>query len=302
MIGKLSEELHNWRTGGVRVLDHGYLKLVDFMGTDESIVEAARMSTDKGFEGWEPHLHCKKCGRTSSELSGEAFANVSCVAGAIHDLEKRNGDAKLLDFLWRKRHSTPFEMCNLVVEIQAPIMVFREWFRHRTQSYAEMSARYVQMPDLHYVPELSRIQQQSKTNKQGSGDPLPEEQALQVISDFRREQDGVYEHYDALLEMGVAKEIARINTPVSRYSRARASANLLNWFRFLGLRMPSSAQFEIRAFANPLSDLIKLLWPRSHALFEEYNLHGLELSGGKVAVLAAKLGMSVEAFRAEYGN
>lgn len=219
----------------IDLLDFGYLKYIEHWGSDERIIEAARMSTNKGFLGW--------------------------------GTEETPGDEKLLKYLWTNKHSTPFEMAGMVIEVQAPIMVFREWHRHRTQSYNEMSGRYTQMPDLHYIPELSRIQKQSKTNKQGSGESVPLDVALEFQHRMAVEQQMIYRNYEWALENGIAKELARLNTPVSRYSKMRASANLLNWLRFESLRLPSNAQYEIRVYAEALGDILSIHFPRTYDLF-----------------------------------
>lgn len=233
----------------IDVLDHGYVKFIDSMGSDESVIEAARMSTGRGFEGWEK-------------------------------------DASLLDFLWRKKHSTPFEMVELALEIQAPIMVFREWQRHRTQSYNEFSARYSQMPNLHYMPDASRLKKQSSNNKQGTGEEeFPQEYIDMTLEELEYEQKQTYSHYEQMLSEGVAKEIARLNTPVSRYSKMRAKANLRNWLGFLNLRLRPNAQFEIRVFAEPVADIIRKVFPKSYELFEEYDLYGVSFSRTEMAAI-----------------
>lgn len=233
----------------IRVLDHGYVKLIDFMGSDEAIIEAARMSTGRGFEGWDK-------------------------------------DAKLLSFLYANKHLTPFECGGeMMIEVQAPIMVFREWHRHRTQSFNEFSARYAQMPNLHYLPEVSRIQKQSTSNKQGSGEPVHENYAQDVLRDMNDQQQSIYADYNSLVEDGIAKEIARLNTPVSRYSKMRAKTDLRNWLAFLMLRMAPNAQWEIRQYASAVAEMVRSIWPRTFALFEEHDLDGVHLSRGEVAAL-----------------
>lgn len=226
------------------VLDHGYVDLVEAWGSDERIVEAARMSTNKGFARW----------GTSDEL----------------------GDERLLRYLWTKRHTTPFEQCGLTVEVQAPIFVFREWHRHRTQSYNELSARYTQMPNVHYVPSLRRITDAGPTtNKQAQGvvpTKANDGQLLAWIEAAARLQQAVYAHYEEGLALGIQKEVARLNTPVARYSRMRASANLLNWLRFLGLRTAPDAQWEIRQYAEAVSAFVATSFPRTAALFAEQRI------------------------------
>lgn len=221
------------------LLDHGYLDYVEHWGSDESIVEAARMSTGKGFLGW--------------GVPGEP------------------GDEKLLRYLWEHKHATPFEMAGVVIEVQAPIFVFREWHRHRTQSYNEMSARYVPLPDTNYIPTIERLMLSSKINKQagvvkGAPDLTGSNAILfqDCLKKMYAEQESLYQ--DAL-KYGVPKELARIHLPVGRYSRMRASANLRNWLAFLTLRMASEAQWEIRMYANAVGDIIKTLFPKTWELF-----------------------------------
>lgn len=283
----------------VKVLDHGYVKYVDHMGSDETVVEAARMSTARGFEGWDPGEVCVNCGVYKEQWDTEQQSLVRVPGYYIgmcygvvreHAWKKIAGDAKLLEFLYKNKHMTPFEMCELTVEVQAPIMVFREWHRHRTQSYNEFSARYAQMPNLHYLPEPGRIQKQSATNKQGSAEPVPEAEAQTILKKLADEQGCVYEGYDQLVGDGIAKEVARLNTPVSRYSKMRAKTDLRNWLGFLMLRKPSNAQWEIRQYANAVGDIVQDLYPRTYALFEEHDLKGVHLSRTEAARLHEMVG------------
>lgn len=238
----------------IKCLNHGYVKYVAHLdvahlGTDASIIDAARMSTNGGFVSWEPYEGHPK------------------------------GDEGLLSYLYRNQHMTPFEMCELVVEVQAPIFVVREWHRHRTFSYNEASARYAVMPDLHYLPPMERMVKQDQKNKQaGAAELLNEEDARGAIRLMEEEQTYLYRDYSGMLDAGLAREVARINTPVSRYTRFRAKANLRNWLGFLHLRMAENAQQEIRVFANAVAEIVKLLWPRTWALFEEHTLYGMHLS------------------------
>lgn len=235
--------------GLVRVLDHGYIQFVDSMGTDESIIEAARQSTSGGFVSWEPYEGHPK------------------------------GDLGLLTYLYREGHTSPFEMCELLIEVQAPILVVREWMRHRTLSYNEMSARYVQMPNLHYLPPPERLVKQGKHNKQGSAEePLDDYTMEYLRSGFQREQESLYEGYETALSKGLTREVARINTPVSRYTRMRVKGNLRNWLHFLRQRMATNAQQEIRAYAEVIGGMVKDCWPRTWSLFEEWDLYGKKLS------------------------
>ena len=132
-----------------KVLDHGYVDYVEHWGSDERIIEAARMSTSKGFKGWEDTWFCSACNVSFNE----DFPICECGA----TLQRRNGDMRLLSFLWKNKHHTPFEMAGVVVEGQAPIFIFWGWQRHRTQSYNELFARYTEVPDLYYISLVVRV-------------------------------------------------------------------------------------------------------------------------------------------------
>lgn len=215
------------------VLDHGYVKYVEHWGSDERIIESARMSTNKGFEGWDK-------------------------------------DAKLLKYLYTHKHLTPFEMCGATLEIKAPIFIFREWHRHRTQSYNEMSARYIPMPDENYIPSIDRIGFLGRKagNKQSDGEALSIEAAAdfqQMLALFYKAAQSSYE--TALNDLKVPKELARLVVPVGRYSKMRASANLRNWMQFLSLRLDPAAQWEIQQYAGKVGNVLSGLFPRSMELF-----------------------------------
>ena len=253
----------------VQVLDHGYLAVVETWGSDERIIESARMSTGKGFIGW-GREECRACGdfptqpKTPRACPGDG-------RDGKHEWYRIPGDEKLLSFLRENHHDTPFEFAGMVVEVQAPIFVFREWHRHRTQSYNEMSARYTPLPDVNYVPTGERLLINSKTNKQAGVIKGAEELTTGNAELFQDELRAVYERdesiYQWALKSGVPKELARVHLPVGRYSRMRASANLRNWLGFLTLRMAPNAQWEIREFANAVSTMIAGAFPRTHELF-----------------------------------
>ncbi len=268
-----------------QILDHGYVKLIDWMGDDTDVVRAARTSTGRGFEGWGPGKVCNEC-RVREDEGGHV---PDCQSSDNPDWVAIPGDENLLEYLLANKHTTPFEMCELKLLVQAPILAFREWHRHRTQSYSEFSARYSKMENLHYLPDLRRICKQSTTNKQGSAEAFPEEYANEVLFELDREQQGVYTHYDRLVNDGVAKEVARLNTPVSRYSRMYVKTDLWNWFAFLNLRHDPSAQWEIRQFANVISGIIKELFPRCHHLWEEHMRYAIRLSRTEHQVLRRAL-------------
>lgn len=239
----------------VKVLDHGYVKFIESWGSDERIIESARMSVDKGFEGWGP-----KFVKVPSKLpsGGET-------------IEEQPGDEKLLRFLWENKHATPFEMGGLTIEVMAPIFVFREWHRHRTQSYNEMSARYTPLPDVNYVPTVERLMINSKINRQAGAIAGADELTEENASLFQRQLESIYREdesmYQWALNAGVPKELARVHLPVGRYSRMRASTDLRNWLGFLTLRMAPNAQWEIRQYANAVHGMLMELFPRTLALF-----------------------------------
>jgi thymidylate synthase (FAD) len=257
----------------VQLLDHGYLEFIEHYGSDRRIIEAARMSTDKGFRTWEPYVECQSCGLWLLNTDTQMLNTSECPddSDMKHSWQKKpRGDAGLLKYLWTKKHSTPFEMAGLIIEVKAPILVYRQWHRHRTQSYNEMSARYTPLPDENYVPSVERLTMSGGKNKQARGATdveLTEESAALYRSDLQQmyaEQERFYQEW---LKLGVPKELARAHIGVGRYSKMRAAANLRNWLAFLTLRMDSHAQWEIRQYANAIGDIIKELYPRTWELF-----------------------------------
>lgn len=260
-------------TASQKLLDHGYLNFVESWGSDERIVEAARMSTGKGFMGWGPV--CRFCKATYEE-SAECCPDPNAIGPVTDDGRGRHifdapGDEKLLRYLYEHRHNTPFEMAGLVIEVQAPILVFRQWHRHRTQSYNEMSARYAPLPDLNYVPTVERLMMGAGTNRQAGRLAGAEVLTVEAADHFRRNLRLFYDDaqiiYEAALSDGVPKELARVHLPVGRYSRMRACANLRNWLAFLTLRMDEHAEWEIRQYANAVGVLISAKFQRTWALF-----------------------------------
>lgn len=265
-----------------KLLDHGYITLIEGWGSDQRIIEAARMSTDKGFKGWGPRVQCRHCGclwrdngdNTMSLFDADQKSCEKCEHEPMYSSCKEvPGDEKLLAYLYRNRHSTPFEMAGLTVEVQAPIFVFRQWHRHRTQSYNEMSARYTPLPNMHYVPTAERLLVNSKTNKQAGTVKGAAQLSPSGAKLFQARLEQSYFDaetlYQEALAAGVPKELARVHLPVARYSRMRASANLRNWLGFLTLRMDPHAQYEIRVYAEALGDMVKDRFPRTWELFLE---------------------------------
>lgn len=271
-------------TTKIEVLDHGYATHIESWGSDEGIIEAARMSTNKGFRGWGPKAleeDCPKCegiGKTDDRgfalKKGQPFFDTKVCEACGGDGERRGpGDEKLLRYLYVNKHSTPFEMAGLTIEVQAPIFVFRQWHRHRTQSFNEMSARYTPLPNVNYIPTVERLMRNSTKNKQAGiaygTTVLTEESAGSFQRLLRKQYKEAQLLYEEALAWGVPKELARIHLPVARYSRMRASANLRNWLAFLTLRMDSHAQEEIRVYADAVGGFIQESFPRTWELFAE---------------------------------
>lgn len=255
----------------LQVLDHGYVQLVEHWGSDERIIEAARMSTQKGFEGWGEDQW--RCSRALCDWEGRRnLAAPMCPKCGVLELVNKAGDEKLLAYLWKNNHATPFEMAGLIIEVQAPIFVFREWHRHRTQSYNEMSARYAPLPDMNYVPTVERLMLGSGhlTKQAGSikdAEALTNAAAVELIAEEREFNAAAERFYQKKLKAGVSKELARTHLGVSRISKMRASANLRNWLGFLTLRADSKAQWEIQQYAHAVSALVAETFPRTHALW-----------------------------------
>lgn len=226
----------------IAVLDHGYVRLVESWGRGDAgepeagIVEAARQSTQGSFRGWEQ-------------------------------------DERLLRYLYtsRPQHAGPFEFAGMVIEVKAPIFVFREWQRHRTMSYNEMSARYAPLPEEDYIPDLARLFLDGGANRQAGpangADELTMEAAVAFRQTLARRYHDAQRDYANALESGVPKEVARCLLPVGRYSQMRASANLRNWLAFLTLRADPAAQWEIRQYADAVGQIIAQEFPRTWELF-----------------------------------
>ena len=224
----------------INVLDHGFVRLVDSMGNDLSVVRAARVSYDAYWR-----------------------------AG-----EDEGSDQRLINYLWKHRHTTPFEAVTLTFEIYAPIFVLRQWHRHRTWSYNELSARYRPLPEVFYVPNPSLIGEQSTDNKQGRRlDADLEAMRQKEIEILAKACKHSFETYDFLLDAGWPRELARSVLPVNTYSHMFATVNLLNLMKFLTLRCDEHAQYEIRVYANTMRDLLprrlrQLAWLHGEATNE----------------------------------
>ena len=218
----------------IKVLDHGHIRLVDHMGADLSIVRNARVSYDAEWR--------------AGEDSGS--------------------DKRLINYLYSNGHNTPFESVTFTFDVFAPIFVFRQWHRHRVQSYNELSARYKELPDTWYLPELGRITLQSTDNKQMSTeDQNPNAELIQ--QNMQKSYEFAYQMYLENLELGCPRELARIILPVGMYSHMFATVNLHNLFGFLRERMHEHAQPEIRVYAEAMLELIRPIVPVAVEAFEK---------------------------------
>lgn len=249
--------------GAVKVLDHGFVKLVDHMGDDSSIVQAARVSYGKG-------------------------------------TKQVNEDRGLIRYLLRHAHTTPFEMVEFKFHCKMPMFVARQWIRHRTASVNEVSGRYSEVKDECYLPEANKITAQSKDNKQGSSDEVIAN--VDTILDLMRDdQKNAFLNYDVYLQNGVSKERARINLPLSTYTEWYWKVDLHNLMHFLRLRLDSHAQYEIRVFGEAIANLIKPIVPLAWEAFEDYKLNAMTLSALEVKALAQFI-RNQGSFGPEFGN
>lgn len=262
----------------ISVLDHGYVEFIEAWGHgrenfpekgegqhdfERGIIEAARQSTQGSFRGWEG----AECDCVPSGVAVEHLPE--CAS------KKNPGDKRLLAHLYENDHNTPFEFAGMVIEVQAPIFVFREWQRHRTQSYNEMSARYAPLPNLYYRTNIDHLfgralKARDEKNKQAGSvvsGPI-DRRELQAWLDFDNKLEDLFEdHYQCGLRIGVPKELARKKMPVDHYSRMRAQANLRNWLAFLTLRCDSKVQWETQQFALAVQTLIDQHFPRTWSLW-----------------------------------
>ncbi|RYG39361.1 FAD-dependent thymidylate synthase [bacterium] len=234
----------------IRVLDKGFVRMVDYMGGDQRIVQAARVSYGSGTKSFRQ-------------------------------------DRGLIHYLLRNRHTSPFEQVVLTFHIKMPVFVARQWIRHRMARLNEISGRYSVMKDEFYIPEPSEIRPQSTDNKQARSDERFEEQIEKEAVDlFRADQRIVYGNYQKLLDKGVAREVARINLPLSLYTEMYWQIDLHNLFHFLELRMDSHAQYEIRVYAEALAQCAKAVAPLAYEAFEEHILGGVEFGKAELQALA----------------
>ena len=239
------------------VLDHGFVRLVDYMGDDSAICQAARVSYGRGTKSVQ-------------------------------------NDAGLIRYLMRHWHSTPFEMCEAKFHVKLPVFVARQWIRHRTANVNEYSARYSILDREFYVPARADLAAQSTVNNQGRGEGLSDEEAERVLAWLKDDASRAYDHYEAMIsqdgQQGLARELARMNLPASIYTQWYWKIDLHNLFSFLRLRTDSHSQYEIRVSAEVIGAIVADWVPAAWAAFTDYRMGGVTLSATGVEVLRRRLG------------
>ncbi|WP_112323340.1 FAD-dependent thymidylate synthase [Oceanibium sediminis] len=239
-----------------KVLDHGFVRVIDYMGDDAAIVQAAR---------------------------------VSYGAGTKHV----SNDAGLIKYLMRHWHSTPFEMCEIKLHVKLPVFVARQWIRHRTANVNEYSARYSILDREFYIPAPEQLAAQSTVNNQGRGETLQGEEAARVLEMLKSDAMRSYDHYEEMLsqdgQAGLARELARMNLPANVYTQWYWKTDLHNLFHFLRLRADAHAQYEIRVYAETICEMVADWVPLAYAAFEDYRLNAAQLSGKGVLALRRML-------------
>jgi thymidylate synthase (FAD) len=236
-------------------LDHGFVRLVDYMGDDGALVQAARVSYGKGTR-------------------------------TVH------GDRGLIRYLLRHRHTTPFEMCELKLHVKLPIFIARQWIRHRMANVNEYSARYSILDKEFYLPDAKDLAVQSSSNRQGRGTALTSERAETVLALLRRDAEAAYQTYERLLggEFDLARELARMDLTLNYYTQWYWKVDLHNLLHFLSLRMDAHAQYEIRVYGQAIGSIVKAWVPHTWEAFVDYRLGGAQLSKQMLDVVRRRLG------------
>jgi len=248
-----SPELEKVLYEAIPVLDHGFVRVVDYMGDDSSIVQSARVSYGKG-------------------------------------TKQVSTDSGLIKYLMRHRHSTPFEMCEIKYHVKLPIFIARQWIRHRTANVNEYSARYSILDKEFYIPSKEHLAAQSTSNRQGREDLINGNQADNILDILKKDAEQTYDNYELMLNerfdgstineknKGLARELARMNLTLNTYTQWYWKTDLLNLLNFLSLRADSHAQYEIRAYADVMIDSLKKWVPITFDAFMDYRVGGMELS------------------------
>tara|TARA_B100000470_G_scaffold14390_1_gene9847 strand:+ start:201 stop:1148 length:948 start_codon:yes stop_codon:yes gene_type:complete len=256
----ISPELEKILYEAIPILDHGFIRVVDYMGDDSSIVQSARVSYGKG-------------------------------------TKKVSTDSGLIKYLMRHRHSTPFEMCEIKYHVKLPIFVARQWIRHRTANVNEYSARYSILDKEFYLPSKENLAAQSTSNRQGRGKVINGKQADNILEILKKDAEQTYNNYETMLNerydgttideenQGLARELARMNLTLNTYTQWYWKTDLLNLLNFLSLRADSHAQYEIRAYAQAMTETLKKWVPITFEAFMDYRVGAMELSAkGKVVI------------------
>ncbi|MGE0733890.1 MAG: FAD-dependent thymidylate synthase [Alphaproteobacteria bacterium] len=242
------------------VLDHGFVRVIDYMGDDAAIVQAARVSYGKG-------------------------------------TKKVREDQGLINYLLRHRHTTPFEMCEIKYHVKLPVFVARQWIRHRTANVNEYSARYSILDREFYIPAPENLAAQSASNRQGRGDTLQGAEAESVLRILKEDAARSYDHYEEMLNsredgseievgrQGLARELARMNLPLNIYTQWYWKTNLHNLMHFLSLRADAHAQYEIRVYAEVMIETLKRWVPHTYEAFIDYRMGGAHLSAKGLAAV-----------------
>jgi len=249
----ISIDLENILYDVMPALDHGFIRVIDYMGNDSSIVQSARVSYGKG-------------------------------------TKQVSTDSGLIRYLMRHWHSTPFEMCEIKYHVKLPIFIARQWIRHRTANVNEYSARYSILDKEFYLPSMENLAAQSSSNRQGRGDILDGEQAKKVLDLLKNDAERTYNNYETMLnerydgslidenQKGLARELARMNLTLNTYTQWYWKIDLLNLMNFLRLRSDHHAQYEIRVYADIMLDTLKKWVPITYDAFMDYRVGGTEVS------------------------
>ncbi|NBP59802.1 MAG: FAD-dependent thymidylate synthase [Proteobacteria bacterium] len=259
-----SPELEKVLYEAIPVLDHGFIRVIDYMGDDSSIVQSARVSYGKG-------------------------------------TKKVSTDEGLIKYLMRHRHSTPFEMCEIKYHVKLPIFIARQWIRHRTANVNEYSARYSILDKEFYLPAKEQLAAQSQSNRQGRGDVLQGKQAEDVLNILKDDATRTYDNYEKLLnerfdgtkidenKVGLARELARMNLTLNTYTQWYWKTDLLNLLNFLFLRADNHAQYEIRVYADKMLDTVKKWVPITYQAFMDYRVGAAEISSKGLKVIKSMI-------------
>jgi len=259
-----SPELEKVLYEAIPVLDHGFIRVIDYMGDDSSIVQSARVSYGKG-------------------------------------TKKVSTDEGLIKYLMRHRHSTPFEMCEIKYHVKLPIFIARQWIRHRTANVNEYSARYSILDKEFYLPAKEQLAAQSQSNRQGRGDVLQGKQAEEVLNILKDDATRTYDNYEKLLnerfdgtkidenKVGLARELARMNLTLNTYTQWYWKTDLLNLLNFLFLRADNHAQYEIRVYADKMLETVKRWVPITYQAFMDYRVGAAEISSKGLKVIQSMI-------------